>query len=388
MSEPVVAVFSGGGTGGHLYPALALSRALEDRRPDVVSFFVGAERGLEARILPERGLPHMLLRTEGLRRDSFWKNLRVIALLVSAVRQATEAFQRLRPCLVVVTGGYAGGPAGLAAILTGTRLVLQDQNSLPGVTTRFLSPFAREVHVAFPESVAALPRGARTKTRISGNPIRPPVRLERDRAAAAFGLDPDGAVVLVVGGSQGSRALNKATLEAIAGVTRGGKPRPAGIQILWSTGLSHLSEMEAALGELGRPSWVRIVGYVDEMPMALSVTDLAVSRAGAMATSEFLAWGVPAILVPLPTAAEDHQTRNALALCEAGAALCFSEESLTGDILWDAIEALLTEPEARMRMSQAALRRGRPNAAREIASSLERFLPPPALAATSVGSVS
>jgi UDP-N-acetylglucosamine--N-acetylmuramyl-(pentapeptide) pyrophosphoryl-undecaprenol N-acetylglucosamine transferase len=145
--------------------------------------------------------------------------------------------------------------------------------------------------------------------------------------------------------------------------------------------------MEAAVADLGRPSWVRIVGYIDEMPMALSVTDLAVSRAGAMATSEFLAWGVPAILVPLPTAAEDHQTRNALALCEAGAALCFPEESLTGEILWEAIEALLTEPEARMRMSQAALRRGRPNAAREIASSLERFLPPPSQASGSAAAL-
>ena len=385
MTGPVVAVFSGGGTGGHLYPALALSRALEDRRPDVSMFFVGAERGLEARILPERKLDHMLLRIEGLRRDSLWKNLRVIALLFSAVRQVTEAFQRLRPSLVVVTGGYAGGPAGLAAILTRTRLVLQDQNSLPGITTRFLSPFAREVHVAFPESLAALPRGARTKTRLSGNPIRPPVRLERDRAAAAFGLDPDGAVVLVVGGSQGSRALNRATLEAVARVTRAGVSRPSSLQILWSTGLSHLSEVEAALGELGRPSWVRPVGYIDEMPMALSVTDLAVSRAGAMATSEFLAWGVPAILVPLPTAAEDHQTKNALALSEGGAALCFSEEALTGEILWEAIEALIREPEARMRMSRAALQRGRPNAAREIASSLERLLPPPAGASPSMG---
>ncbi len=377
MTAPVIAVFSGGGTGGHLYPALALARALEERRPDVRSFFVGAERGLEARILPERELDHMLLRIEGLRRDSLWRNLRVIGLLVSAVHQAAEAFQRLRPCLVIVTGGYAGGPAGLAALLTRTRLVLQDQNSLPGITTRFLSPFANEVHVAFPESVAALPRGARPKTKVSGNPIRPPVRLERDRAAAAFGLDPDGAVVLVVGGSQGARALNQAIFDAVAMVTRSGTPRPANLQILWSTGLSHLSEIEAALGELGRPSWVRTVGYIDEMPMALSVTDLAVSRAGAMATSEFLAWGVPAILVPLPTAAEDHQTKNAGALMDAGAALSFPEATLTGEALWQAIEHLIQEPESRMRMSQAALARGRPNAAREIAGALERLLPAP-----------
>lgn len=377
MSEPVVAVFSGGGTGGHLYPALALARALEERRPDVGLFFVGAERGLEARVLPERNLDHLLVQVEGLRRDRLWTNLRVIGLLLAAVRQVTEAFQRLRPRLVVVTGGYAGGPAGLAALLTRTRLVLQEQNSLPGVTTRFLSPFAREVHVAFPESVARLPRSARSRARVSGNPIRPPVRRPRGEAAQAFDLDPEGPVVLVVGGSQGSRALNRVVLEAVTLLVKGERPRPSGLQLLWATGPAHVSDVERSLAELGEPAWVRTLGYIDDMPLALSTTDLALSRAGAMATAEFLAWGVPAVLIPLPTAAEDHQTRNAQALTEAGAAIHLSEEGLSGAALWDRMAGLIENSDVRNRMSECAKERGRPHAVGEIAAALDELLPPP-----------
>jgi UDP-N-acetylglucosamine--N-acetylmuramyl-(pentapeptide) pyrophosphoryl-undecaprenol N-acetylglucosamine transferase len=153
MNGRIVAVFSGGGTGGHLYPALALASALTRRRPDVHPFFVGAVRGLEARVLPELGVDHLLVPVEGFRRGALLANLQVVRLLAIALAHVAQAIHRLRPQLVVVTGGYAGGPAGLVAVLTGTRLVLQEQNSMPGLTTRFLSRFAREVHLAFPESV-------------------------------------------------------------------------------------------------------------------------------------------------------------------------------------------------------------------------------------------
>jgi UDP-N-acetylglucosamine--N-acetylmuramyl-(pentapeptide) pyrophosphoryl-undecaprenol N-acetylglucosamine transferase len=277
----------------------------------------------------------------------------------------------------VVTGGYAGGPAGLAAVLTRTRLVLQEQNSLPGVTTRFLSPFAREVHVAFPESVAALPRAARSKAHVSGNPVRPPVRTERSVAAAAFGLDAEGVVVLVVGGSQGSRAVNRVVLEAVDLVAEGNRARLPGLQLLWATGPAHLSNVEHSLERLGSPEWVRTVGYIDDMPIALSTTDLAVSRGGAMATSEFLAWGIPAVLIPLPTAAEDHQTRNARALMEAGAAIHLPESGLSGGTLWETVERLVGDSAARARMSRSARARGRPRAVSEIAAALDRLLPAP-----------
>lgn len=375
--EGIVTVFSGGGTGGHLYPALALAGALVERRADVRPFFVGAARGLEARVLPERGVEHLLLPVEGLRRGAVLANVRVLGVLIRGLARLAEAFRALHPRLVVVTGGYAGGPAGIMAVLTGTRLVLQEQNSVPGVTTRVLSLFAREVHLAFPEARGSLPRWSRRKAKVTGNPVRPPEARPREAAARTLGVDPGRRTVLVVGGSQGSRALNEALLGAISGVRAGRLPGPEGFQLLWSTGPTHLETVLLALGPEGPPDWLVPTGYLDDMPLALSVADLAVSRAGAMATSEFLAWGIPALLVPLPTAAADHQTRNAAALEEAGAAVHLPESDLSGDGLWSALTALMTDEERRERMAAAARRRGRPDAAREIARALDALLPPP-----------
>jgi len=377
MSGRIVAVFSGGGTGGHLYPALALARALEELRPDVRTVFVGAERGLEARVLPERKLEHLLLRVEGLRRGALLANLPVLRLLLAALAELGEAFHRLRPQLVVVTGGYAGGPAGLLAVLTRTGLVLQEQNSVPGITTRVLSLFAREVHVAFPEAVDALPRRSRRRARVSGNPVQPPVPTDRSSACLRFGLDPEATIALVVGGSQGAEALNEALLDAVAGVEKGSLSRPPGLELLWATGPLHIRRIEEELAALGAPAWVKAVDYIREMPMALSIADFAVSRAGAMATSEFLAWGLPAILVPLPTAAADHQSRNAQVLSDAGAALHLPQQEMSGEVLWGQVDRLARNPTTREAMARAARARGRPEAAREIARALAALLPAP-----------
>ena len=376
MTGRIVAVFSGGGTGGHLYPALALASALKERRPDVRPFFVGAERGIEARILPERGLEHLLVPVEGARRGAILANVRVLRGLARALALVAEAFRKLRPTLVVVTGGYAGGPAGLMAVLTRTRLVLQEQNSVPGITTRVLSPFAREVHVAFPEAIERLPRRSRRRARVSGNPVAPPDRVDRTDAAAAFDLDPDGTVALVVGGSQGAKAINDAVLQAVGAVTHGDAHRPEGLELLWSTGPAHIDTIREALARMGDPPWVRAVGYISEMPVALSLADLAVSRAGAMATSEFLAWGLPSILIPLPSAAADHQGQNARVLARAGAARHLPEEGLGGEDLWKEVVWLVTNVEERERMAEAARDRGHPDAAWEIARALDGLLPP------------
>ncbi len=375
------AVFSGGGTGGHLYPALALAGALGELRPDVRAVFVGAERGIEARVLPGRGVEHLLVPVEGLRRGVVGANLAVLRGLARAMAAVGALFHRLRPSLVVVTGGYAGGPAGLVAGLMGIRLVLQEQNSVPGLTTRLLSLWAREVHLAFPEAAGRLPRRARRRTRVSGNPVRPPHPMSRSGAAAAFGLDPEHPVILVVGGSQGAQALNQAVLVGVLGILRGEAPRPGALQLLWITGPAHLEGVRRALevevGSPDLPSWLRLHGYLEEMPVALALADLAVSRAGAMATSEFLARGIPALLVPFPFAAADHQTRNARALEAAGAARCFPETELTPQGLWAEIRRLVDEPGARRRMAEAARERGRPHAAGEIARALAAHLPPP-----------
>lgn len=370
-----VAVFSGGGTGGHLYPALALAEALQELRPEIRIFFVGAQRGLEARVLPEMKVEHLLLPVRGLRRESLLGNLGVVTSLLLSVLQTGDAFSRLRPGMVVVTGGYAGGPAGLAAGLMGIPLVLQEQNAHPGLTTRVLSRWSRQVHLAFPEAREFLPGSARGRARVTGNPVRPPSSHEPGEARTAFGLDPRGRVLLVVGGSQGSLALNQAVLGMVQALAAGRLRRPTDLQLLWATGPAHLEGILQVLAEAEMPPWMRVMGYIDEMPRALRAATLAVSRAGASATSEFLACGLPSVLIPLPTSAADHQARNAESLSRAGAAVQIPQKDLSPTFLWGRVEKILDDPQRLAAMKEAARKRGRPQATRMIAESLARLLP-------------
>lgn len=365
-------LFAGGGTGGHLYPALTIAAALRAERPQVEVHFVGARRGVESRVLPAQGVPHTLLPLEPLRRDRPWRNWRLVPAMVRTARGLGALFRRFRPGLVVGTGGYASGPACAYGLLRGVPVALQEQNSYPGLTTRWLSRYARQIHLGFPEARAYLHPGRRTEVFVTGNPIRvPDPSLDRAGCRAKFGLAADSTVVLVVGGSQGARALNEALAAALEQVASGALPaRPDGLEILWATGPANLDSVRRRLGPLALDGWVRVVGYIDDMPAALASADLALSRAGAITTAELLAWGIPAVLVPLPTAAADHQTHNARALEASGAALCVPEPELTPVRLWDELRGLATAGERRTVMAARARERARPDAAREIARKL------------------
>jgi UDP-N-acetylglucosamine--N-acetylmuramyl-(pentapeptide) pyrophosphoryl-undecaprenol N-acetylglucosamine transferase len=183
--------------------------------------------------------------------------------------------------------------------------------------------------------------------------------------------------MLVVGGSQGSAALNRLVLDAVAGVSAGRLPYPEDLQLLWATGPAHESGIRSELEAGGVGSWVVVRGYIDDMPLALAASNLAVSRAGAMATSEFLAWHVPAVLVPLPTAAADHQARNARALAEAGAAVCLPQDELDGERLWREVSRLVSDPSTLRAMARAAADRAQPEATSRIAAALDELLPCP-----------
>ncbi len=371
---PVV-VFSGGGTGGHLYPALALADRFVEVCPGGRIFFVGAARGVEARILPDRGVEHVLLPVEGFRRGGGLAGLKALPALAASLGRVLELFRALRPELVVVTGGYAGGPAGIAAGILGIPLALQEQNAVPGVTTRLLSVWARQVHLAFPEAAARLPHGARRRARVTGNPVRAVSGLPRRDARAAFDIPTDGTVALVIGGSQGSAALNRLVLEAVEGVVAGTLARPVGLSLLWSTGPTHHAAVMRALEATGAPQWVHALSYIDDVPAAMAAADLAVSRAGAMTTAEILNHVLPSVLVPLPTAAADHQSRNAEALAAAGAAVVAPEDGLTGADLWGKMRALVEDAGLRARMSGAARTRARPAATEQIVNDLLGLLP-------------
>jgi UDP-N-acetylglucosamine--N-acetylmuramyl-(pentapeptide) pyrophosphoryl-undecaprenol N-acetylglucosamine transferase len=369
-----VVVFSGGGTGGHLYPALAIADALRARRSDVRAVFIGATRGLEARIFPERGEQHYLLPVQGIDRTRPISSWRAVPALCASLYTVARIFRGLRPEAVVVTGGYAGTPAGLVAGMLGIPLLLQEQNSVPGLATRTLARFASAIHVAFPEAIERLPRSVRGRVRESGNPVRAASPRSRAEARRLFDLPTDAVVALVTGGSQGSLALNELLLQAIDGVVASKLGRPRRLRLLWSTGSKHHEAVTARLARMGDPPWVHALPYIEDIPSALAAADLAVSRSGAMTTAEWLNQGLPSVLVPLPTAAANHQEHNAIALAEAGAAVLVSQAGLTGDRLWSEV-VRLTEDEASLtNIRDAALARARPHAASEIAADVERLL--------------
>lgn len=377
----MVIVFSGGGTAGHFHPARNIAEALAAAVPAVEPYFVGTEGRIEALELPGLGYGYRLLPVAGLRSPRGGRilpaavaNLRALWLLAAAVARLVPDFRRRKAAAVVLTGGYVCAPAGIAARLLGIPVVLQEQNRHPGKTTRLLSRWARQIHLAYPEAAAALPRRLRARVRETGNPIRPlPPEAERGRQAAreALRLPREGALVLVVGGSQGARKMNSGLIEILQ------DDMPIKRQfVLWVTGRAHYPEAKAALGRV-RGERFAVVPYLEpeRMYQALAAADLAVSRAGAMATSEFLAWGLPSILVPLPTAAADHQSANARALEAAGAAVHLPErdasgEELTGARLWAEVRRLLDTPGLLATMSRAAAARARPHAAREVAAAI------------------
>ena len=379
MHEGPVVVFAGGGTGGHLYPALALAEELVQQRPDVRPFFVGSRRGIEARVLPEQGIEHRLLPVRGIQRGEWWSNLGVPFALGSSIATTVAVHRRIRPELVVVTGGYAGAPAGLVAAGLRTPLVLQEQNAWPGVTTRLLSRWATQIHLAFPEALAELPSRARRVAKVSGCPIRalPDSMPDRHGALVDLGLDPQRRLLLLIGGSQGSLALNELMLEAVRSAAAG-NPLDEW-QLLWMTGPAHHASIGGELSALGDPAWVRAVPYIEDVPMVLAVADLALSRAGAMTTAELLAWGVPAILVPLPTAAANHQELNARALQQAGAATHLEQEGLTARTLWGTIASLAEDRRTLATMSERARERSRPDATSLIVRDMVGLLPDPRL---------
>lgn len=360
--------FTGGGTGGHLYPALAIARALVRQAPGVRPHFIGARRGIERDVLPTTGFPHTLLDLHPLYRGAPWRNWKTVAGLASGWRSVARLAGEERPRLVVATGGYASGATLAFAAWSRIPYVLQEQNAFPGKTVAWFSRWAREVYVGFPEARDRLPAAARGRVRDAGNPIEPPPvpRPDREAARAQWGFGPGTRlVVLAFGGSQGSAALNvlvEGWLEA--GV-------PDGVGLVWGTGRAHHAR------HAGRESaQVRVRAYLAPIADAYAVADLAIARAGAMTTAELCAWGIPMYLVPLPTAAADHQTANARALAEAGAAEWTPEREATPQRLDAFVRQLAADTARRKHLAAAAFARARPRAADEIAAQLLRWLQP------------
>ncbi|MCL6450025.1 MAG: undecaprenyldiphospho-muramoylpentapeptide beta-N-acetylglucosaminyltransferase [Acetobacteraceae bacterium] len=364
-------VVSGGGTGGHIYPALAIARALARRFPGVEAVYVGTRRGLEADIVPRAGLRFATITARGVVGKSPLAALGGGAALVRGAVESLGLLRRLRPRLVVGTGGYVSLPVVLAARLLGIPAAVQEQNVVPGWANRVLSGLGAEAFLPCEEARRYLPPWARA--RVTGNPVRPEVlEARREEAAPRLGLDPRGFTLVVFGGSRGAESLNRAMVGALPYLAR----RP-GLQVVYVTGRMH---HRAALTDLGgmakagiaqqRPGKIRVEPYLYNLEDALAAADLVVCRAGAMALAEITARGLPAVLVPSPHVAYNHQVKNALQLARRGAAVVIAEHELGPERLLRELEGLMDDPKRLQAMARASRGLGRPQALDEIVSRL------------------
>jgi UDP-N-acetylglucosamine--N-acetylmuramyl-(pentapeptide) pyrophosphoryl-undecaprenol N-acetylglucosamine transferase len=352
-------IFAGGGTGGHLYPGIAIARALVRARPSVEPFFVGARRGIERDVLPKTEFPHVLLDLHPLYRSAVWNNWKTMVGAIGAWRAIGRLVRERRPAVVVGTGGYAAGIMQAYGVVHRLPLVQQVGDSYPGLTARSFSRWSREIYLNFPEAARLLEAHHAGSLIDTGAPIEPPPSPLPDRHAArrAWGFPEEGGhVLLVYGGSQGSLAINRVVAEW---VQRGA---PDGVYVIWGTGKTTYDQFKHLDGER-----VRVRDYLSPIADAYAATDLALSRAGAMTTAELFAWKIPAVLVPLPTAAADHQTTNAVTLERAGAAINIPQAELTVERLDATLYRLLTDDSALRALSNGAAARSRPDAAANIA---------------------
>ena len=358
-TRPPHILMAGGGTGGHVYPAIAIADAITTLRPEARVVFAGTEDRLEARAVPAAGYALHPITAQGLQRRLTATNLMTPVRMLQGLLQSWRLVGAIEPDVAVGTGGYVAGPVLLAAWLRGRPLLIQEQNAYAGVTNRLLARLAQRIHLAFPEAKEWVPRD---RAVVSGNPTRRALReADPNEARAALQLPADGHVVRVMGGSLGSAALNEAVetnLEALL------SPRPSGdVYVVWQTGTRYYEAINDRVDDHPR---LRLVEYIDRMDRAYAGADLVVCRAGALTCSELMVTGTPALLVPSPNVVADHQTKNARSMARSGAARVLPEAELA-DRFVDAVTALLDDPDARGEMAAAAREMARPEAAETIA---------------------
>jgi UDP-N-acetylglucosamine--N-acetylmuramyl-(pentapeptide) pyrophosphoryl-undecaprenol N-acetylglucosamine transferase len=355
---PLRLMIAGGGTGGHLYPGIAVADAVRAAGGEVV--FVGTERGLETRLVPKAGYQLELVSVSGLKRMGAAGFVRGLGRLPAAFLASRRILKRHRPDVVLGVGGYASGPLVFTAALFGFPTAVQEQNSVPGFTNRMLGHLAKRVFVAFDEAARSF---AQRKVRFTGNPVRGSL-IER---AATLADRPGGGSILILGGSQGSHAVN----ELASGMVRVLHARGRLPPVIHQTGVDEHDQMQvhyAAFGfDEGR---VQVRAFIDDMPAALADASLVVARAGALTLAELAIMRRPAILIPLPTAADDHQTVNATAFANAGAAVVLPQGAASATRLGDLADEILGNPGRRAEMVRAMGGLARPDATQAVVAEL------------------
>ncbi|MCO5724770.1 undecaprenyldiphospho-muramoylpentapeptide beta-N-acetylglucosaminyltransferase [Robiginitalea marina] len=355
-------LLSGGGTGGHIYPAVAIADELKRRFPEAAFLFVGARDRMEMEKVPQAGYPIKGLWISGLERKLSFKNLLFPIKLLSSLLKANTIIGKFRPHLVIGTGGFASGPTLRAAAARGIPCVLQEQNSFAGKTNKWLARYARRIFVAYDGMEQFFPEKS---LRLTGNPVRSTLMegtAEPGRAREAFGLEPGRQTLLVLGGSQGARRINQLVAKELDFF------REMGFQVLWQCGRGYFEQYRGQASD-----GVEIRPFISDMGAAYCAADLILSRAGAGSVSELCLVGKPVLFIPSPNVAEDHQRKNAEAIARQGAAVMLTEDELEG-----AFEAtfseLVCDPGRMQRLGTNMKALARPDATRQIVDELEQVL--------------
>ena len=334
MKENIRIIISGGGTGGHIFPAVSIANAIKELHPEAEILFVGAEGRMEMHRVPAAGYPIKGLPVAGFDRKNLLKNIPVLIKLFKSQRMARKIVKDFRPHAAVGVGGYASGPTLKVAGSMGIPTLLQEQNSYAGVTNKLLAKQAKKICVAYEGMERFFDKD---KIILTGNPVRQGLlnpTTTREEAIASFGLNPEKRTVLILGGSLGARTINQCIMNNLD------KVKNSSIQFIWQTGKIYIEEARAAVARAGELSMLHVTDFISDMAIAYSAADLVISRAGAGSISEFCLLQKPVILVPSPNVAEDHQTKNALALVNKNAALYVKDANAQDLLLDKAIETV------------------------------------------------
>lgn len=358
-------VVSGGGTGGHIYPALATIKKMQERDPELEVLYIGGERGLEKDIVPAAGVTFEAIEIQGFNRSAIFDNFKTIKLFLAGTNKVRKTLRDFKPDVVIGTGGYVSGPVLYAAQTLKIPTVIHEQNSVVGVTNKFLARKATKVGVAFPAAMSAFKDDQAT---VVGNPrAQEVVEAGGEFDWASLGLSEDLPTVLVFGGSQGALKLNRAVVDAAQSFGE------REYQVIFATGAKRFDEVQAAIAEdnVVIPENVAIVPYISNMPALMPAVDLVVGRAGATSLAEQTALGKPMVLIPSPYVTNDHQTKNAQSLVQAGAATMITEGNLAGDTLFEAVDNIMSNIPIRQSMAEQAKKLGVADAADQFANLVE-----------------
>lgn len=366
-SNSMKIVVSGGGTGGHIFPAIAIADAIRNRYPDADILFVGAKGRMEMDRVPKAGYPIEGLWISGFQRRFSFSNFAFPFKLIDSLLKARKILKKFKPNVVIGVGGYASGPTLRAAVQLQIPILIQEQNSFPGVTNRLLGKKASCICVAYDNMEKWFPA---EKTVLTGNPLRASavaIEGKQDAAFKFFGFKPSVPTILIVGGSQGALGINKALSAQFE------KLAQANIQMLWQTGTTYFEIASVEIEKMSCSDKIKAVPFIDRMDLAYAMANLVVSRAGAMAISELAVVAKPVIFVPLPTAAEDHQTKNALRLVEAQAASLITNSDAPNDLVPEMLRLIENEQE-KAKMAQNITAFARCNAAEQIVNQIEKIV--------------